>query len=590
MPHAPYQDKELSPESRAQDLLGRLTVEDKVGLMFHQMTTIPDDGNLHAPMRQYGLPSFASMVQKRKMTHFNLVGGAETPREMAQWYNAAQRLCLETGPGIPLTLSSDPRHSFIDNPFMSGQSGPMSQWPEMLGLAAIGKPELVRTFADIARQEYLAVGIRLALHPQADLATEPRWSRAVGTFGQSMPLASTLIDAYIRGFQGSELGPASVACMTKHFPGGGPQLDGEDPHFEYGKDQVYPGNNFDYHLAPFEAAIKAGTSQIMPYYGRPIGTKYPELGFAFNKPIVGDLLRDTLGFTGILCSDWTVLTDARVFDRIFPARAWGLEHLTRAERMLVALDAGVDQFGGEICTPVLADLLHNRQVSEDRLDISALKLLVEKFRLGLFDDPYVDISHAERIVGRADFVEAGLEAQRSSVTVLKNSLRSDGVPFLPISGRVKIYAEGMDQDLLAREDVEVVTSPVLADLAILRLACPFEKRPSEFEAYFHSGSLAFTESEIERVTEICQTVPTILDLYLERPAILTPFIDEVSSLIGTFGVSDPALLDVLFGRATPHGRLPFDLPSSMAAVEAGREDTPGDTKDPLFRAGFGLDL
>ena len=147
-----------------------------------------------------------------------------------------------------------------------------SQWPEPIGLAATGDAALVQQFGDIARQEYLAVGIRVALHPMADLATEPRWARINGTFGEDAELASRMVSAYIRGFQGEKLGPHSVACMTKHFPGGGPQKDGEDPHFSYGKDQVYPGNNFDYHLIPFEAAFQAGTAQIMPYYGMPVGT------------------------------------------------------------------------------------------------------------------------------------------------------------------------------------------------------------------------------------------------------------------------------------------------------------------------------
>src|SRR5204863_3160606 len=177
--------------------------------------------------------------------------------------------------GIPVTIASDPRHSYgvSDNPVASFLAGDFSEWPEPIGLGATGDEALVREFGDIARQEYLAVGIRVALHPMVDLCTEPRWARINGTFGEDAQLSARLTAAYIRGFQGAALGPASVACMTKHFPGGGPQKDGEDPHFDYGREQVYPGENFDYHLIPFEAAFAAGTAQIMPYYCMPIGVR-----------------------------------------------------------------------------------------------------------------------------------------------------------------------------------------------------------------------------------------------------------------------------------------------------------------------------
>ena len=225
-----------------------------------------------------------------------------------------------------------------------------SDWPEAPGLAAIGDEALVEQFADIARQEYLAVGLRAALHPMADLATEPRWARVNGTFGEDNQLAARLTAAYIRGFQGAELGARSVACMAKHFPGGGPQKDGEDPHFGYGREQVYPGEHFDYHLPPFQAAIDAGIAMIMPYYGMPVDTEYEPVGFAFNKGVITGLLREEFGFDGVVCTDWGPLTDAHVAGTVFPARAWGVEQLSLEERTLKALEAGVDQFGGEHCT------------------------------------------------------------------------------------------------------------------------------------------------------------------------------------------------------------------------------------------------
>jgi beta-glucosidase len=177
------------------------------------------------------------------------------------------------------------------------EAGIFSQWPESLGLAAVRSADLVEKFANIARQEYLAVGLRLALHPQVDLATEPRWARINAAFGEGADLTSELLAACIRGFQGGAvLGPQSVSTMTKHFPGGGPQKDGEDPHFAYGREQVYPGNHFEYHLKPFKAAIAAGAAQMMPYYGMPVGTSSDEVGFAFNRALITGILREDLGF------------------------------------------------------------------------------------------------------------------------------------------------------------------------------------------------------------------------------------------------------------------------------------------------------
>jgi beta-glucosidase len=466
-------------------------------------------------------------------------------------------------------------------------SGAFSQWPEQIGLGAIGDPQLVQEFGDIARQEYLAVGIRVALHPMADLATEPRWCRANGTFGEDAELASKLTAAYIRGFQGAELGPQSVACMTKHFPGGGPQKDGEDAHFSYGKDQVYPGDNFDYHLPPFEAAFEAGTSQIMPYYGRPLGTQYEEVGFSFNKGVITGLLREKYGFDGIVCTDWGLLTEFRVLGRkMMDARAWGVEHLSLAERAKKILDAGVDQFGGEACPRVIVELVQSGQVSEARVDQSVRRLLREKFRLGLFDNPYVDPGQVEQVVGKAEFKAAGELAQRKSIVLLKNGATAEGLT-LPLQGTPKLYVENVAPEA-ASEYGQVVQSVKEADVAILRLRAPFTPRKGMLERFFHGGTLEFDEVEKARILGICAQVPTIVDIYLERPAVIPEISAQCAALLANFGANDGALLDVIFGRFNPTGKLPFELPSSMEAVEKQKEDVPYDSENPLYPFGHGL--
>ncbi|MGO4102778.1 glycoside hydrolase family 3 protein [Leifsonia sp. YAF41] len=586
-----YRDATLPVAERVENLLGQMTLEEKAGLFFQTMISMSQDGGLAPADPVFGLPSNEEYVIGKGMTHFNVLGSAPTAELMAEWHNSLQELAATTRLGIPVTISTDPRHSFSDNPLAGMMAGPFSSWPESIGLAAIRDEAVVEQFGDIARQEYLAVGMRVALHPQIDLATEPRWGRQVATFGEDPELTGVLGAAYIRGFQGETLGADSVATMTKHFPGGGPQMDGEDAHFAYGREQVYPGGQFELHLKPFEAAFEAGTSQIMPYYGMPVGTEYEEVGFGFNKSVITGLLRERYGFDGIVCTDWGLISnDDEIMGEPFPARAWGVEHLTPRERMVKILEAGADQFGGEAIPDLLIELVQSGDVTEDRLDASARRLLREKFVLGLFDAPLVDAKKAGVIVGSDAFRAAGEAAQRASITVLTNTATDAGTPALPLATGQKIYVEGIEPDV-AGEYGTVVATPAEADLAIIRIQAPFEVRSTMFENFFHQGSLDFTDETIAHLREVAAAVPTVIDVHLDRPAILTPIVEAPIApvaIVANYGANARALLDVLTGAAQPKGKLPFDLPSSMAAVEASREDVPFDTKDPLFRFGHGL--
>ena len=294
----PYEDARLQVEDPGADLLARMTIEEKVGLMFQPWTRMNRDGTIARRTEGPGLETASALIGNRRITHLHVLFDLAPPRKAAQWQNAIQRLAEETRLGIPVTLSSDPRHGVSDNPGAGLREASFSRWPEPIGLGAIGDVELVRAFAETIREEYRAVGLRLALHPMADLSTDPRWARTSGTFGSDPRLVAAMTQAYIEGLQREELGRESVACMTKHFPGGGAQEDGEDPHFAYGKNQVYPGGGFDLHLEPFRAALRAGTAQVMPYYGVPIGVPgVEEVGFGFNRDVIAGLLRETWGLT-----------------------------------------------------------------------------------------------------------------------------------------------------------------------------------------------------------------------------------------------------------------------------------------------------
>ncbi|TLD09651.1 hypothetical protein PspLS_11735 [Pyricularia sp. CBS 133598] len=563
--HAPNSKSDVLPiyknptycvDDRVQDLVKRMTIEEKAGQLFQTMIFQGPRGTLDKGGEVRN--STENMITEKFMTHFNIADEITDAKETAQFVNLIQQRALNTRLGIPVTISSDPRHSFTDNFGTGLRAGAFSQWPESLGLAALRDPHLVKQFAEIAREEYRAVGIRAALHPQIDVATEPRWARQGNTWGENATLTAELLVEYIKGFQGGQIGPHSVTTVTKHFPGCGPMKNGEDSHFAYGKDQIYPGSNFKYHLTPFKAAIAAGARQIMPYYSRPLGTKYDSVGFSFNKQIVSCLLRETLGVKGIVLSDWGLITDTVILGQEMPARAWGVKHLSELDRALRILDAGVDQFGGEERPELVVQLVKKGNVSESRIDVSVKRLLREKFLLGLFENPFVDPEIAGSIVGNDYFVRLGKDAQRFNASILEN------------------------------RDVLVVKTPEEADYALLRLWAPYESRPGGFESRFHAGSLEFNATEKACQAAIYKTVITVVDMILDRPAAIPEVAEGAAAVFGSFGSGTEAFLDVVFGIAAPEGKLPFDLPRSQKAVEESREDVPFDTKSPVFTFGHGL--
>jgi len=424
----------------------------------------------------------------------------------------------------------------------------------------------------------------VALHPQVDLATEPRWPRISGTFGEDARLTARLAQAYIEGFQGPSLGAHSVACMTKHFPGGGPQNEGLDPHFEFQKGQIYPGGQFDYHLIPFEAAIAAHTAAIMPYYGVPMDQTPENVAMSFNKAIITGLLREKYHFDGVVCTDWTLITDGHIDGVVWPARAWGVEHLSPVERVLKALNAGVDQFGGESCPEHVVELVKTGRVSPARIDQSVRRILRLKFQLGLFDNPFVDEDRVAEVLGAPESVAAGADSQKRAMTLLKNAGR-----LLPLRGQPRLFVKNVDP-AVATQYATVVADPHEADFAVLRLMTPWHPVDSlnPLARSFHHGDLNFSEPDKAEILALLHAVPTIVVIYLDRPAVIPEISGAAGALLGEYGASDAAVLDVVFGRARPEGKLPFELPSSMEAVRKQKPDVPYDSENPLYPFGFGL--
>jgi beta-glucosidase len=581
----PYEDWRRPVEERIDDLLAQMTLEEKAGLMVHPALAMGEQGTLReeplvrsiAPGTERIMsPGTTDAILEKHIRHV-LTRSHEGPEILATWNNNLQALAERSRLGIPVVISSDPRNGFRHDPnATSVRAGTFSQWPEPIGLAATGDADLVERFGEIVAQEYRATGIRTALHPMADLATEPRWGRIVGTFGEDAELAAELTAAYIKGFQGEGgVNPDSVTTMTKHFPGGGPQREGLDPHNEYGKEQVYPGDNFDYHLIPFKAAIEAKTAQMMPYYGIPMNVTGENVGMAFNKEILTDLLREKLGFDGVICTDWGITS----------LMCWGVEDLSVEERYRKAVEAGADQFGGDHTPEIIVKLVKGGEISESRIDESVRRLLRVMFQLGLFENPYVDPEVAKEIVGNAEFQATADLAQRKSIVLLKNEATAGGKT-LPLGSETRIYVENVNPTVAA-EYATVVEALEEADVVILRVETPFETGPGFF-GRIHHGNLAFQGEALERIQETMRTKPTVVSIYLDRPAVIPEIARGAAALLGTFGAGDRALLDVVFGRFTPTGKLPFELPSSMEAVKKQREDVPYDSDDPLFEFGFGL--
>ncbi len=528
-------------------------------------------------------------ITKNHLRHFILRANTSA-KILAEWANNLQALCENSRLGIPAIIASNPRnHITVDASIgLSVGTTVFSKWPGELGLAAMRDLKLTREFADIARQEWAAIGLRKGYQYMADLATEPRWQRIEGTFGEDANLVADMTREIVLGFQGTKLGEKSVALTTKHFPGGGPQVEGQDPHFDWGKDQHYPGNMFDYHLKPFQAAIDAGTSSIMPYYAKPIGTKYEEIAFAYNKAIIKDLLRGKMGFKGIINSDTGPI-------EMMP---WGVENLTILERYQKAIDCGVDIFSGSADPSLLLETVKKGMVSEARINESVSRLLREKFALNLFENPYVDAAEAEKIVGNADFQKRADLAMRKSIVLLRNQAKT-----LPIASKTKVYFESYYDNGRTKTpftvikpannkwNFEFVSTKEEADVVILWLT---PNGGSLFNSTSAPIDISLSKNKIDvaRVNEITSTKPTVVVINYTSPWMISEIDNaNLKTVLATFGTTTDAILDVVSGAFNPTGKMPFTTPISQKAVLENQSDVPGFMKPKgyaLFTFGDGI--
>ena len=576
-----YEDHRLDSKLRSDDLLNKMTIEEKVGQMFHPPFTLkPDIWMLIYEIAIRGNKSTEAQILFDNISHFNLYGNP-SPAELANKINHFQEIASRSRLGVPITISSDPIHEVPKGGGVASFSvDGFSKWPSQLGFAATNDSLIIENFAQIVKEEYLAVGIRTALHPMSDLATDPRWARNFGTFGSNALLSSDMTIAYMNGFQGNTISSESVLTMVKHFPGGGPQQKGLDPHLYSGRNQTYPGNNFDYHLIPFKDAINNNLKVIMPYYGIPIGQTNEDVAMAYNEYILTDLLREELGFRGVICSDWGIIT----------GRHWGVDELSIADRYEKSINAGIDQYGGETETSYLIKLIKENIISEGRINESVKRILVNKFELGLFDEPYVDENKINDRVNTKKNIEAGLEAQRKSIVLLENN------GALPLKKGMKIFVDGLDNNI-AKDFGVLVKDPSDADVIIMYIHTVFNGNQESglnrvfdnfLSTLFPNGDLNFNSEIHTRVENYSKDKELIVVVDLNRPAILEDIKKLSSSLIGTFGVSDRIMFEGIFGEFSPTGKLPFEIPSSMESVLNQKEDVPDDSLNPTYEMGYGI--
>jgi beta-glucosidase len=599
-----YEDWRLSYNVRATDLISKMSVEQKVGFMLISSTRLKNDWSFEAPknnepvtsdFNETDLIQTVNMFSKQPLPipimsaagttkavtqfhlrHFILRVNTAT-KTIAEWSNKLQALCESDGLGIPAIVASNPRNHITKDASIGLSVGKttFSTWPGELGLSATKDLKLVREFADIARQEWAAVGLRKGYMYMADLATEPRWQRVEGTFGEEANWVAKMITEVVLGFQGNKLSKTSVALTTKHFPGGGATEGGQDPHFNWGKNEVFPGGMFNNNLIPFKAAIKAGTSSIMPYYSIPNNTKYEKIAYAYNKGVLQGLLRKELGFKGIINSDTGPI-------EMMP---WGAENLTVHERYKKTLEAGVNIYSGSADPAPLLETVQSGKVNMKLIDSSVYKLLLEKFELGLFENPYVDIDAAEKIVGNAAFQNKAEIAFRKSIVLLRNEQKA-----LPLKPKTKIYFESYFQKKGANAsnvyqannsnyNIEFVKTPEEADEIVLWIT-------SGSKSLFDSDgsplylSLSKNAVDVEYINKLTTKKPTTIIINYTNPWVIDEIYNDknkgnIKAVLATFGCTAEAVLDVITGKFNPTGKMPFSTPISEQAAQNQKSDVPG---------------
>ena len=656
----PYEDWRLDPKTRAEDLSARLSREEIAGLMLyssHQVVPARDGGmfgglyggEIFDPEKHDAAALTDELTQMLRSDHIRhvLQMRVENARTSARWSNNLQAVCELEPWGIPVNVSTDPRHgATAAGAEFRQRSRDVSKWPEGIGMAAAGDPELVREFAKVAAREYRALGITTALGPQIDLSTEPRWMRLEDTLGSDPERVIPMVRAYCDGMQTTEgtpdgWGRDSVITMVKHWPGGGTGEGGRDAHYAYGCFAVYPEGNFEQHMRPFtEGAFrlegptgKAGA--VMPYYTVSWLEDKPHVGNSYSEYILKELLRGKYAYDGVVCTDWGITADPDPSMDAFGSRCYGVSELSEAERHLRIILNGADQFGGNnSMAPILeawriGEERYGADFMEERMRLSSVRLLTGIFRLGLFENPYLDPEESVRIVGNAEFKKAGLAAQARAMVMLKNNgvlpLRKGVKVWIPertLPRRktfVRVWEPERVLDPISGMDTSPwcvrVDNPEDADAALVMIESPLSdpydpedvknggngyrpltlqyrpytaatarkpsiaggdwREPFTDRSYRGKSNTCINESDLDLVLEARRRMggkPVIVSLHMHNPTVMSELEPSADAILVDFSVNTPVLMDVVFGDRQATGRLPYNLPRDMESVERHGED------------------
>ena len=774
-----YEDWRLSDICRAKDLTAKLTLAQKIGLMT-EVSNIGSgsiDGGVPINVASLitdtlidgGTPQYVRQALDRVATSIN--GTPLTAALTATYMNNIQELSESQQWGIPFVVTADPVNGFAMNVYNTvvdggtgtladggtGQinimvsnmgmgagsnsggtgngslNGLISQWPQPLGIGAISDPVVAQQAGDAIRQDYRGLGLRWMLGPQADIATEPRWGRVQNTFGEDPYAVSSMVTPFMNGMQGQfgtegGMKHGGIATTLKHFPGAGAEAGGLDSHSALGRYNVFPGNNFMQHVYPFRAAVAAGAAAVMPCYSIFKGqyTYDPlQVGAADSKELMTDLLRNTLGFNGLITSDWGVI-----------GKAYGVENTSTVQRGALFIQAGSDQLGAESAAGNIQLAFQTGLITQAQLDNAIQKILEMSFKLGIFENPYTDYAtvqnHTTTWTANVASVQSrtnGFNAQKMAMVILRNrdhlsNSISSTFQYLPIDGarkltgtqavddtnndgKIEVYFDGITKSITGNSTLagtgpsdtlsdifgdydytsagNASSTPIVvadintADIAIIRTVARKGSYsgldasiPLSFDAPFpglsndNEGALAklsrnkildalrvrdgyqqwnAATSAYVAVAAKNPTLKIIVFMYMDRPAIIKPFVNGLVTLnddnvnhgtvtapdyyplvsvdaninplaanlsAGTavtkgvdgfvveYGAFDRAVLDFVFNLHKPtyvpnggtvfhygFARLPMEIPSTDAAVAAQFEDVPADSLYPTFPLGAG---
>ena len=590
-----YEDWRQDAETRAADLVGQMTAREKIAQMQHPTYLPRADGKIAPYLQDYCTDYGIGMLLIREL---NSVEAAATTMNTIQEYAEASRL------GVPVLVSMDSVHGLS---YVSGAT----VTPHNLALAATRNEELVTKLAEIARDEHLAVGVRMTLSPEADIASEPRWGRVMETFGEDPDLVTQMVTAQVVAFQNGRdgLNTGSIVACMKHFPGAGPQMEGKDTSPIISSEET-----LQIHLKPYYAALEVNVASIMPYYSVPLALDMENSAIG-SKATLQDLLRDEMGFTGIIQTDWGMIWAIQ--------EALGTmtgEEVSDEEAILIGVtQSRVDGIGGESIRLIdlMEEYTQEGKIDEAILTAAATRIVKVKFEMGMFENPYCDVDYAVSFVGNEENQKVNLQAAREAMTLLKNDgalpLNPDAKQTILVCGprafdmdslvggwssaqegmtiadAVAAYAGENTTVLTEKEDVEVIRELAQqADVIIVSIGEP----SYQHDPVWGYDTLEIVQSQQEILEAAVASGKTVITVVTGgRPYILTWCDENTSAILEAYypgAQGGIAIGETLFGLNNPTGKTPMQFPRDMESVNDQEGDVSFDLENPLYDYGFGL--